>query len=298
MAIVGEAAGIFALPYTMSILQFSNPHVTPTTQLLTFLNPFGALFGFRRSNQWNLDLAAWVCLGGIIGGLIGPFVRITILSDVKPFTFAVGLALVFAGGHLCYSAIGVYRRRTSRGSLEAKFHVEAKNRRVQGLTPSGLPAGLKIRTVERAKASLTIEFWGETWRLNQPFLLVTGAGVGVVSSALGVGGGFLLVPIFSAVYGLPMYVLVAATIPYVIVLSGVGLFTYGVILPAVVGTAIAPEWAWGLFAAAGGILGSWCASKTQRFVPEHFLKLMLGGITGIAGTLYVLDFFFPLPFKL
>lgn len=113
----------------------------------------------------------------------------------------------------------------------------------------------------------------------------TGAGVGVISAALGVGGGFLLVPIFAAVYGLPMYVLVAATIPFVIVLSAVGLFTYGVILPAVVGTAIAPEWAWGLFAATGGILGSWCAAKTQRFVPEHSLKLMLGGITGIAGIL-------------
>src|SRR5688500_18764806 len=41
MAIVGEAAGIFALPYQMSILQFSTPSVTPTTQLLTLLNPIG-----------------------------------------------------------------------------------------------------------------------------------------------------------------------------------------------------------------------------------------------------------------
>ncbi|HVJ11976.1 MAG TPA: hypothetical protein VNC62_10465, partial [Burkholderiales bacterium] len=43
MAVVGEAAGIFALPYSMSILQFVNASVTPSTQLLTFLNPFGAL---------------------------------------------------------------------------------------------------------------------------------------------------------------------------------------------------------------------------------------------------------------
>ena len=44
--------------------------ITPTTQLLTFLNPFGALFGFRRNRQWNLDMALWVCLGGVVGGLI------------------------------------------------------------------------------------------------------------------------------------------------------------------------------------------------------------------------------------
>jgi len=73
MAVVGEAAGIFALPYTMSILQFTSPSVTPTTQFLSFLNPFGALFGFRRNGQFNLDLAKWVCFGGIAGGLIRPF---------------------------------------------------------------------------------------------------------------------------------------------------------------------------------------------------------------------------------
>ena len=298
MALVGEASGIFALPYSMSVLQFTTPNVTPTTQLLTFVNPFGALFGFRRSRQWNLDLALWVCLGGVVGGLTGPFVRITVLSDVRPFTFAVGLALVFAGGHLCYSAFRGFRGRKSGHGLEAKFHVEAAARQEKGLAPSGLPAGLSIRTVANEGTRLTVEFWDHRWQLSKPTLFVTGVLVGMISSALGVGGGFLLVPIFAALYGLPMYVLVAATIPYVIVLSAVGLFTYGVILPNVVGTTVAPEWAWGLFAAAGGILGSWCASKTQRFVPEHSLKVMLGGVTGIAGFLYVVDFFFEFPFRL
>lgn len=296
MAVVGEAAGIFALPYTMSILQFANPHVTPTTQLLTFLNPLGALFGFRRNRQWNLDLALWVCLGGVVGGLVGPFVRLTLLADTRPFTFAVGLALLFAGGQLCLAAGHGFLGRGD--ALAASFAAEAERRRAEGEAPSGLPEGMPIETVSRRGGRLTVGFWGQTWTLSQAFLFVTGAGVGVVSAALGVGGGFLLVPIFAAVYGLPMYVLVAATIPYVIVLSGVGLFTYGVILPLVAGAAIQPEWAWGFFAAAGGILGSWCAAKTQRFVPEHLLKLMLGAVTGIAGGLYVIDFFVTLPFRL
>ncbi len=298
MAVVGEAAGIFALPYTMSILQFTNEHVTPTTQLLTFLNPFGALFGFRRNRQWNLDMAKWVCLGGIVGGLIGPFIRVTLLSDVKPFTFTVGLALIFAGVHLCFAALRGYRAQRTGEGLSGKFRAAAEERRAAGLSPSGLPADLSVTTVARDGCRITVEFWGETWTINQIFMFLTGAGVGVISSALGVGGGFLLVPIFAAVYGLPMYVLVAATIPYVIVLSAVGLFTYGVILPAVVGQAVAPEWAWGFFAATGGIFGAWCAAKTQRFLPEHLLKLMLGGITASAGTLYAIDFFFKLPFKL
>ena len=298
MAVVGEAAGIFALPYTMSILQFTTPSVTPTTQLLTFLNPFGALFGFRRNRQHNLDLALWVCLGGVAGGLVGPFIRITALADVEPFTFVVGLALLVAGVHLCFAARRGFRDRKTGAGLDARFHRAAEERRAKGLAPSGIPAGEPIRTTSRGSGHFTIEYWGEQWRLSRLTLTVTGLLVGVISSALGVGGGFLLVPIFSAIYRLPMYVLVAATIPYVIVLSAVGLFTYSVIVPAFTGVLIPPEWAWGFFAAAGGILGAWCAAKTQRFVPEHLLKLMLGGITGIAGALYVAGFFVDLPFRL
>jgi uncharacterized membrane protein YfcA len=298
MAVVGEAAGIFALPYTMSILQFATPSVTPTTQLLTFLNPFGALFGFRRNRQLNLDLAKWVCLGGAGGGLIGPFIRISVLSDVEPFTFVVGLALLAAGLHLCFAARRGFRDRKTGSGLEAKFHQAAEQQRAKGLAPSGIPAGEPIKTTSRAAGYITIEYWEKNWRISKSILTVTGFLVGIISSALGVGGGFLLVPIFSAIYRLPMYVLVAATIPYVIVLSAVGLFTYSVIVPRFTGTVIAPEWAWGFFAASGGILGAWCAAKTQRFVPEHMLKLMLGSITGLAGALYVTAFFVDLPFKL
>ncbi|HEX6157879.1 MAG TPA: sulfite exporter TauE/SafE family protein [Burkholderiales bacterium] len=277
MAVVGEAAGIFALPYSMSILQFVNPSVTPSTQLLTFLNPIGALLGFRRSGQWNLKFAAAVCLGGALGGLIGPFLRSGLLAAADVFHFAVGVALAIAGIHLCYAAFHSTARRPPQAdpyrnkvSIGARVH------------------GMRIR----------VSFGDQSWDLNMLALFGVGAGVGMFASALGVGGGFLLVPIFASLYRLPMYVLVAATIPYVIVLSAVGLFTYNVVLPAFGSPPIAPEWAWGFFAAAGGIFGSWAASKTQMYVPEHFLKLMLGGVTGIVGALYVVDFFYPLPFRL
>ena len=91
---------------------------------------------------------------------------------------------------------------------------------------------------------------------------------------------FLIVPFLVVFYGLPMYVVPAATIPYAVVLSAVGLFTYCVVLPLAGVAAIQPEWAWGFFAAAGGILGSWAGAKTQLYMPEHLLNAMLGIVTG------------------
>lgn len=295
MAIVGEAAGIFALPYQMSILQFGAISVTPTTQLLTFINPFGALFGFYRTKQSNWDFALWVCAGGVLGALIGPFVRLTVLSDTGPFTAMVGIALAITGLHLCFAGIRSFR---VKNAFELKFAEAAKREREAGRSPSGLPADLRIETVSKGSGSITISYWGESWTMDTRVLFLVGLGVGIISSALGVGGGFLLVPIFAAFYGLPIYVLVAASIPYVIVLSAISIFTYSVIVPSLTGSWAPPEWAWGLFAAAGGVFGAWCAAKTQRFVPQSSLKLMLGAITLAAGLLYFASLFIELPFKL
>ena len=145
----------------------------------------------------------------------------------------------------------------------------------------------------RGARTIVIRFGTEERSLGNLPLFLIGAGVGVISSALGVGGGFLLVPILASAYRLPLYIMVAATIPYTIALSSAGIVTFSAILPLLGTPAIQPEWAWGFFAAAGGVFGSWWAAKTQLYVPEHLLNLMLGGVTGVAGLLYVARFLLP-----
>jgi uncharacterized membrane protein YfcA len=189
MAVVGEAAGIFALPYQISILQFSNIYVTPTTQLVTFLNPLGALLGFHRTKQTNGRFALWVCLGGAAGALIGPFIRLLLLSDPRPFTIAVGLALAITGIHLCVAA---FRGFVARSGIEEKFAAAADRERAAGRAPSGLPDDLRIKTVAKGNGLLTISYWGEHWAMRTQILFLVGFGVAIVASALGVGGGFLL----------------------------------------------------------------------------------------------------------
>jgi uncharacterized membrane protein YfcA len=276
MALVGQAAGIFALPYTASVLQFSNAHLSPSTLLLTFLNPIGALLGFRKTGQWNLQFALWLCAGGVVGGLIGPFMRVILLADAGSFRFALGLALAFVGLQLCYKALGGF----------------AAGSKAPG------ESNLRIETLSNEGGRLTIGYRGRQWTMSQRLLFALGIVVGVISSALGLGGAFLIVPFLVLFYGVPMYVVPAATIPYAIVLSAVGLFTYCIVLPLAGLAAIQPEWAWGFFAAAGGIFGSWLAAKTQLFIPEHLLDAILGTVTGATGLVYILSFFFDLPFKL
>jgi uncharacterized protein len=289
MGLVGQAAGIFALPYSTSVLEFSNPHVTPTMLVLTLFNPIGALLGFRRGGQWNLDLAAAVCAGGLIGGIIGPFARATVLSNGDTFKVVLGVALALFGLQLCYRAVSSYRQNGNLAGSRFVAKEPAQNKK---------PAGFALTTTSRTFWRIGIRFGREERRLSNVALFVTGLFVGIFSSALGVGGGFLLVPIFAVIWRLPIYVMVAATIPFTLALSFAGIFTFDVILPLLGTPAIAPEWSWGLFAAAGGVIGSWVASKTQVYFPEHVLGLMLGTVTGIVGFLYVLSEIVELPFKL
>ena len=299
MAIVGEASGIFSLPYSMSVLDFTSTSVSPTSLITTFLNPFGALFGYWRGKQWNLDLALWLCVGAILGSPIGPFIRVYWLNDEVPFKAVIGLVLFGMSVNLWIQTTNWYLKRTTRQrEFKERFDAMMQARLADGEAPSGLPTDFSIDTEEWSWKRLTISYWGERQSFSVPALVGIGFIVGIVASALGVGGGFMLVPIMVSFYGLPMYVLVAGTIPFVIVLSITGLISYTVTLPLLTGISTSPDWSFGLFVATGAIFGAWLGSKTQKYIPEKYLKNMLGAITGLVGILYVANYFWSFPFKI
>lgn len=299
MALVGEATGIFSLPYTMSILRFDNLHVSPTNLVITVINPIGALLGFRRAGQWNLDFALWPCLGALLGSQLGPFIRVNYLSDPVPFKAVVGLALFWLGAHLVWEITPWYlRKREAQRLFAERFRVRVREQVAAGRLPSGIPEGTEIRTLERSWRQIRIGFLDQEWTLSVPMLFSLGLGVGVVASTFGVGGGFLMTPLLVTLFKLPMYVIVAATIPFVMIQSIIGLVSYTVIMPALTGRYEPPEWAFGFFVAASAVFGAWLAAKTQRFVPESYLKLVAGLITGVGGLLYVVNYFVPLPFRI
>ena len=299
MSVVGEASGILSLPYSVSILQFSSVGVSATTLITTFLNPYGALLGYYRNGQWNLDLALGLCAGAMLGAPLGPFIRIYFLSDPEPFKALTGMALFIMGCHLIIQVTPWYR---SRAVIERQSEYKVDDigpKYIRGGDENYRPVdGFRIVTVRKSLKAVTISFLGRTETFNTLALLIIGLIVGVVASTLGVGGGFILVPVMVIWFRLPLYVLVAATIPFVITLSLVGLFSYAVIVPLITGTYAAPDWGFGLFVACGAIFGAWLGSKTQRYIPEKFLKTILGGVTSSLGSLYVIEYFVALPFEI
>jgi len=296
MAIVGQAAGLFSLSYSISILRFDNLSLSPTTLVMTFINPFGALLGFWRGKQWNLDLTVWLCAGAVLGAPLGPFVRVYFVNDPVSFKAFAGVVLAIMAAQLWLEIIQGLRRNAASRRFSARFDESVAVARRAEKAPSGLDKDFKIATLERSLMRIKIGYYDQQVTLYTPVMVLIGFVVGLVGTALGIGGGFLLVPILVVGYHLPMYVIVAASIPFVIVLSLVGLLSYGITLPLLTGIVTPPDWAFGLFAASGATFGAWLAAKTQRFVPERYLKPMLGALTGLVGGLYIVNYFWSLPF--
>lgn len=276
MAIVGQASGTFVLAYSASVLQFSAISLSPTCLLIAFLNPFGALLGFRRNHQWNPRMALWLCLGGVAGAPLGPFLRVYLLNDPTPFKAVVGLVLLITASHLILEGWRRFRRREDRR----------------------LPVGFRIVTLAQTPGETRFGYGDQEVVFRHSTMFLIGFGIGIAGAAIGIGGGFLLVPVLAIFFRLPMHVMVAATIPYVIVLSLAGLLSYVFILPALTGIATPPDWGFGLLVASGAMFGAWLAAKTQRLIPEGLLKSSLGIATGLIGLLYLANYFLRLPFKI
>lgn len=161
-----------------------------------------------------------------------------------------------------------------------------------------MPRDFRITTTARSSHEARFDFGDGVVAFRHSTMFLIGFGIGIAGAAIGIGGGFLLVPILSLFYRLPMHVLVAASIPYVIVLSAAGLLSYLFVFPALTGIATPPDWVFGLLVAAGAIFGAWLAAKTQRLIPEGWLKWSLGAATALIGVLYVANYFLVLPFRI
>lgn len=108
-------------------------------------------------------------------------------------------------------------------------------------------------------------------------LVAIGFLTGVASGLLGVGGGFILIPLLSAL-GISLHDIVAATLVYVL-----GTSISGTIRHLRQGTA---DWRLGIPLMASSALTATFGSLVSVNLPEHVLALLFAGVTGLALLLF------------
>lgn len=200
-----------------------------------------------------LGLAAGI--GGACTSSIG--VWLATLSPEWAIMVACALVIGYSALTMFGKAIALWRRQHSE--LAAPDQVTQP----QGHGPaSSLAAGLSTRRMVVIGALI-------------------GLGAGLVSGYVGVGGGFVMIPLFMQILRTPMKLASGTSLLAVMILA----------VPATVAQAVLGniDWVAGLFVAAGTIPGAALGSRLIARVPELALRFGFSGFLLVAAVLLVVN---------
>jgi len=260
----GVSGAFLLLPFQVSVLGFTSPAVSPTNMVYNIVAIPGGVYRYIREGRMAWPLF-WVIVVGTLPGIFaGALIRITWLPDPGPFKFFVGWVLLYIGGRLLLEMA----RRPDTGK------------------PSHEPAGTAIVRTRRISArAIEYDFLGRTHAFNPLALLALSAAVGVVGGTYGIGGGAIVAPFLVAIFRLPVHTIAGATLLSSFVTSIAGVAFYTLIAPAYAGTglAVAPDWLLGVLFGIGGLAGTYCGARAQKYLPEKAVKTVLAlSITALA----------------
>ncbi len=270
-SMAGVSGAFLLLPFQMSVLGFDTPAVSPTNMVFNITGIPGGVYRYIKEGRLVWPLTAAVVIGTLPGVLIGVLLRLSWLSDPRPFKAFVGLVLLYIGVRL----------------FQDFFRARAENQPVEGAS-----GDWKTQVLAFNRREIAFRFRAREYRCSTPGIVAFSFLVGIVGGAYGIGGGAIVAPIFVTFYGLPIHAVAGATLMGTFTTSIVGVLVYQAIAisPVASGTTVGPDWLLGLLFGVGGLAGMYLGARLQKFFPSAWLKLMLGLIVLFVAGRYVLAY--------
>lgn len=291
---MGGVSGAFLLlPFQMSFLHFTSPAVSSTNFLYNIVAIPSGVYRYMKEGRMAWPLTIVVILGTLPGVFIGYYIRILCLPDPRTFKLFAGCVLMYIGIRLLYEITGKAAAGKSKmNSLDEKFRqrsAQIKNSQ-QAKVAAGLPPEAVVKTLSFSLKKVEYEFWGETFSYNTVSMFMLAFIVGIIGGAYGIGGGAIIAPFCVAVFHLPVYTVAGAALMGTFLTSIAGLVFYS-IMPAKEGLATSPDWLLGFLFGVGGFAGMYLGARFQKFMPQKFIKIMLGSLIVYVSLNYILQFF-------
>jgi len=292
-SMAGVSGAFILLPFQMSILGFTSPAVSSTNFVYNIVAIPSGVYRYFKEGRMAWPLTWVVIIGTMPGVFIGYYFRVLYLPDPRTFKLFVGLVLLYIGSRLLYETTGKAQASKARLSeLEKKFSERAALMKEQrkSQAAAGLPPDAVVRTVTFNLKIIEYEFWGERFSFSVPAMLLLAFAVGIIGGTYGIGGGAIIAPFCVAVFHLPVYTVAGAALLGTFLTSLVGVFFY-TILPATGGVSTSPDWALGFLFGLGGFAGMYIGARLQKYIPQKFIKLMLGIMISALASRYIIQYF-------
>ncbi|MDH5183298.1 MAG: sulfite exporter TauE/SafE family protein [Gammaproteobacteria bacterium] len=272
-SLVGAAGGILASVGLISIFGLSDANqVKPMAQFLTLLSPLIAVPQYYRQGRVILSLVLLLGLGGIVGAIVGSTLSATYLSDLKDFKSVFAFITIAIAAQMLW-AIRPGNNKASKSDEASEIF--------QSMRDEG--GDLKTIGVAHGRMSfkyIPFDFAGAQFGYAPWKPIIVGMLIAIVSSSLGVGGGFLLVPFMAAMLGLPMYIIAGTAALTIIITSVTSVISYATL-------GINLDWPLLGILLAGTAIGSIVGPKLGTHLPEQGLRLVLAIILLLIGLRYL-----------
>jgi len=234
-------------------IRTSNQFLVGLSSLLSTINYLKA-----KRLAWPLGIA--LGLGSIAGAVFIPILTGGKISFKQyqgwfgVFVFVVGAVLIYE-----MTPSGQASKKAAKQATQTfeKSVKEKKDLASQGVT-------LKEFGITKS----TFTFFGVDFHFNPIWAFVGGLVIAAISSFIGVGGGFLYVPYLTSIVGAPMYVVAgtSAMAVFVSMLTSIA----GYITVAKAGM----DWSLIGIELIGIFVGSMIGPRTQKYIPDKWLKIL------------------------
>lgn len=291
---MGGVSGAFLLlPFQMSFLHFTSPAVSSTNFLYNIVAIPSGVYRYMKEGRMAWPLTIVVILGTLPGVFIGYYIRILYLPEPGTFKLFVGCVLMYIGIRLLYEITGKAAAGKSKmNSLDEKFKqrsAQIKNSQ-QAKVAAGLPPEAVVKTLSFSLKKVEYEFWGETFSYSTVSMFMLAFIVGIIGGTYGIGGGAIIAPFCVAVFHLPVYTVAGAALMGTFLTSVAGIVFYSII-PVKEGLSTSPDWLLGFLFGIGGFAGMYLGARFQKYIPQKFIKVMLGSLILYVSLTYIVQFF-------
>ncbi|SFH32252.1 hypothetical protein SAMN05660649_04742 [Desulfotomaculum arcticum] len=277
---VGAAGGILAGVGHITIFGLKNANIVkPMNQVLTLISPVISSPLYFKERRLVVPAAIALGLGGIVGAILGSYLSHTFLPDMKSYKPLFGVITLFI-------AIKIWLEmrpaaKAKQGSVKKAnkaFENKVKELKAEGRMNELKDIGVKFSEVG---ISNTFSFAGETFKYNALSPFIAGLIVAIISAALGVGGGFLLVPYLSSMLGFPMFIVAGTSVLSILVSSATSIANY-----LRMGSSL--DFAMLGFEVIGVVIGSYLGPVLSKYIKGEYLKIFLAVILTYIGVGYLL----------
>lgn len=276
-SMVGAAGGILAGVGHITFFGIADANmIKPMNQLLVIVSPLVAVPAYWRQRRVVFSLGLLLGFGSIFGSLFGSWYSKNYLPAMHQYRPLFGLLVLFIAMRLFYESMEKFQQRHSKVREASRaFEVKIKELRERG----DREKNREILKTNLSFKRLSIIFLGQRFHSNPVLVVLVGFVIAFISAALGVGGGFLLVPYMASWLELPMFIVAGTSALSVLIasLTSVGNYLY-------LGVKI--DWLLAFIELVGVAVGSLLGPLVSRYMKERWLRALLAAVLLYIGIGY------------